>query len=76
VALTRIVYSKTEKYSKNCINLPRNCLFFSVAHQTYSKKKIGKTMDQISAGLVYLKNKFPKISCDKIKEAIFVGLQV
>lgn len=33
-------------------------------------------MDQNSAGFIYLKEKFPRISDAKIKEGIFVGLQI
>jgi len=39
-------------------------------------KNFVKTMDQNSAGFTYLKNKFPRISNDKIKEGVFVGLQI
>jgi hypothetical protein len=40
------------------------------------KKKFGKAMDRIKAGLVCLKNKFRKISNAEIKEAVIVGPQV
>ena len=33
-------------------------------------------MDRHSAGFMYLKNKFPRISDAKIKEGVFVGLQI
>jgi len=33
-------------------------------------------MDQNSAGFMYLKNKFPRISDAKIKVGIFVGPQI
>ena len=33
-------------------------------------------MDQNSAGFMCLKNKFPGLSDDKIKEGVFVGRQV
>jgi hypothetical protein len=33
-------------------------------------------MNQNSAGFMYLKNKFPKISDVKIKEGVFVGPQM
>jgi len=33
-------------------------------------------MDQNSVVFTYLKNKFPRISTAKIKEGIFVGLQI
>jgi hypothetical protein len=33
-------------------------------------------MDQNSAGFMYLKNRFPKISDAKIKEQVFVGPQI
>jgi len=33
-------------------------------------------MDQNSAGFIYLKNRFPNISDAKIKEQVFVGLQI
>jgi hypothetical protein len=39
-------------------------------------KNFVKTMDQISAGFVYLKNKFNRISDAKINEGVFVGPQV
>jgi len=35
-----------------------------------------KAMDQNSTGFMYLKNKFPELSDDKIKEGVFVGPQV
>jgi hypothetical protein len=35
-----------------------------------------KAMDGHSAGFMYLKNKFPRISDAKIKEGVFVGLQI
>jgi hypothetical protein len=33
-------------------------------------------MDQNNAGFMYLKNKFPRIKNDKIKEGEFVGPQI
>jgi hypothetical protein len=33
-------------------------------------------MDQDSAGFIYLKNRFPRISGVKMKEGIFVGPQI
>ena len=33
-------------------------------------------MGQNSAGFMYLKNKFPRISDAKIKEGVFVGPQI
>jgi len=33
-------------------------------------------MDQNSAPFMYLKNKFPELSDDKIKEGVFVGPQI
>ena len=33
-------------------------------------------MGQNSIGFIYLKNKFPNISDAKIKEEVFVGLQI
>jgi len=33
-------------------------------------------MDQNSAGFIYLKNRFPKISDAEIKERVFVGPQI
>jgi len=35
-----------------------------------------KALDQNSAGVVYLKNKCPKISDAKIKEGVFFGPQM
>ena len=35
-----------------------------------------KAMGQNSIGFIYLKNKFPNISDAKIKEEVFVGLQI
>ena len=39
-------------------------------------KNVVKAMDQNSAGFMYLKNKFPRISDAKIKEGIFVWPQI
>ena len=39
-------------------------------------KNVVKTMDQNSAGFMYLKNKFPRIRDAKIKEGIFVWPQI
>ena len=39
-------------------------------------KNVVKTMDQNSAGFMYLKNKFPRIHDAKIKEGIFVWPQI
>jgi hypothetical protein len=35
-----------------------------------------KAVDQNSAGFMYLKNTFPRISDTKIKEGLFVGPQI
>jgi len=39
-------------------------------------KNFVKTMDQNKAGLMYLKNKSPRISDNKIKEGVFFGPQI
>ena len=39
-------------------------------------KKFLNTVDQNSAGFIYLKNKFPRISDVEIKEGVFVGCQI
>jgi hypothetical protein len=39
-------------------------------------KNFIKAMDQNSAGFMYLKNKFPRISDAKIKKGVFVGPQL
>jgi hypothetical protein len=39
-------------------------------------KNVLKAMDQHSAGFIYLKNKFPRISDAEIKEGVFVGCQI
>jgi len=36
-------------------------------------KNVVNTMDQNSAGFMYLKNKFPRINDAKMKEGVFVG---
>jgi hypothetical protein len=40
------------------------------------KIKSVKGMDETGRGLEYVRNKFPKVSDAKIKEGIFVGLQI
>jgi hypothetical protein len=39
-------------------------------------KNFVKAMNQNSVGFMYLTKKFPSISDDKIKEVVFVGIQI
>ena len=39
-------------------------------------RNLVKAMDQNSGGFMYLENNFPRISDAKIRERIFVGIQI
>jgi hypothetical protein len=76
VAYTRIAYSRREKCSKPPLINPENFHLPTLHMKLRLIKNFAKAMDQNSAGYMYCKNKFLRISNAKIKEGEFVGPQI
>jgi len=56
--------------------LPENIFLPSLHIRLKLMKKFVKGMDKTGRGFQYVRNKFPNVSDAKIKEGIFIGLQV
>lgn len=75
-------WKKTSKKEKDTMSKEHTTSFSRENNLTCSIRKLGvvkqlvKTMDTNKPAFAYLRTKFPRLSEEKIKEKIFMGLQI
>jgi hypothetical protein len=72
----RIAYSRTEECSNTPFINPERIYLLQLHIKLGLINNFVKAMNQNSAGFMYLKNNFPRISDAKIKEPVFVRPQI